>query len=48
MSATLKTSPKSSAAADYVVANNGSLEDLDREADRVWDELVHQRADGLR
>lgn len=36
------------AAADYVVANNGSLEDLDREADRVWDELVHQRADGLR
>lgn len=36
------------AVADYVVANNGSLEDLDREADRVWGELVHQRASGIR
>jgi dephospho-CoA kinase len=30
------------AVADYVVANTGSLEDLDREADRVWDELVQR------
>jgi dephospho-CoA kinase len=28
------------AAADYVILNNGSLEDLDRETDRVWSELL--------
>lgn len=32
------------AVADYVVANTGSLEDLDRESDRVWDELVQRSA----
>ncbi|NUR27870.1 MAG: dephospho-CoA kinase [Catenulispora sp.] len=31
------------AAADYVIANNGSLADLDEETDRVWSELVTLR-----
>ena len=35
------------AVADYVVANNGSLEELDREVERVWGELVHQRGESL-
>lgn len=36
------------AVADYVVENNGSLEDLDRETARVWDELVHRRDNRIR
>jgi dephospho-CoA kinase len=31
------------AAADYVIENNGSLEDLDQETDRVWSELLTLR-----
>lgn len=36
------------AVADYVVENNGSMEDLDRETRRVWDELVHRRDNRIR
>jgi dephospho-CoA kinase len=36
------------AAADYVVANNGSLDDLDRETDRVWSELLALRDSRIR
>ena len=36
------------AAADYVIANNGSLADLDRETDRVWSELVTLRDSTIR
>jgi dephospho-CoA kinase len=36
------------AAADYVIMNNGSLADLDRETDRVWSELVGQRETSIR
>jgi dephospho-CoA kinase len=36
------------AAADYVIANNGSLADLDRETDRVWSELVTLRDSRIR
>jgi dephospho-CoA kinase len=36
------------AAADYVIANNGSLEDLDQETDRVWSELLTLRESTIR
>ena len=36
------------AAADYVIANNGSLEDLDQETDRVWSELLTLRDSTIR
>jgi len=36
------------AAADYVIANNGSLEDLDEETDRLWSELVTLRDSTIR
>ena len=36
------------AAADYVIMNDGTLEDLDRETDRVWSELVSQRETSIR
>jgi dephospho-CoA kinase len=36
------------AAADYVIVNNGSLEDLDRETDRVWSELLTLRDSRIR
>lgn len=36
------------AAADYVIENDGTLEDLDRETDRVWSELVSQRETSIR
>ncbi|WP_194899037.1 dephospho-CoA kinase [Catenulispora pinisilvae] len=36
------------AAADYVIANNGSLADLDQETDRVWSELVTLRDSTIR
>lgn len=36
------------AAADYVVVNDGSLEDLDRETDRVWSELLTLRDSRIR
>ncbi|GAA1970078.1 dephospho-CoA kinase [Catenulispora subtropica] len=36
------------AAADYVIANNGSLADLDRETDRLWSELVTLRDSRIR
>lgn len=36
------------AAADYVIANNGSLADLDQETDRVWSELVTLRDSRIR
>jgi len=36
------------AAADYVIVNNGSLEDLDRETDRVWSELLKKRDSRIR
>jgi dephospho-CoA kinase len=36
------------AAADYVIANNGSLEDLDEETDRVWSELLALRDSTIR
>ncbi|MFL6111062.1 MAG: dephospho-CoA kinase [Catenulispora sp.] len=36
------------AAADYVIANNGSLDDLDRETDRVWSELLTLRETRIR
>jgi dephospho-CoA kinase len=36
------------AAADYVIVNNGSLADLDRETDRVWSELVTLRDSTIR
>lgn len=36
------------AAADYVIANNGSLEDLDQETDRVWSELLSLRESTIR
>jgi dephospho-CoA kinase len=36
------------AAADYVITNNGSLEDLDRETDRVWSELLTLRDSTIR
>lgn len=36
------------AAADYVIVNNGTMEDLDRETDRVWSELVSQRDSRIR
>jgi dephospho-CoA kinase len=34
------------ARADFVIANDGSLEDLRTEAGRVWDELVARERDG--
>ncbi|MEY9893963.1 dephospho-CoA kinase [Catenulispora sp. MAP12-49] len=36
------------AAADYVIANNGSLADLDQETDRVWSELLTLRDSTIR
>ncbi|GAA2029677.1 hypothetical protein GCM10009839_31580 [Catenulispora yoronensis] len=36
------------AAADYVIANNGSLADLDLETDRLWSELVTLRDSRIR
>ena len=36
------------AAADYVIVNNGSLADLDRETDRVWSELLTLRESTIR
>lgn len=36
------------AAADYVIANNGSLADLDQETDRVWSELLSLRDSTIR
>ncbi|NUR58508.1 MAG: dephospho-CoA kinase [Catenulispora sp.] len=36
------------AAADFVIVNNGSLADLDRETDRVWSELVTLRDSTIR
>ena len=35
-------------AADYVIANNGSLEDLDQETDRLWSELLALRDSTIR
>jgi dephospho-CoA kinase len=35
-------------AADYVIANNGSLEALDQETDRVWSELLTLRESTIR
>lgn len=40
--------PERLAAADYVIANNGSLTDLDQEADRVWSELLTLRESTIR
>ena len=36
------------AVADYVIDNNGSLEDLDRETEGVWEELVTLRDSTIR
>jgi dephospho-CoA kinase len=36
------------AAADYVIANNGTLADLDQETDRVWSELLTLRDSTIR
>jgi dephospho-CoA kinase len=36
------------AAADFIVVNNGTRADLDRESERVWRELVVRRDSRIR
>jgi len=35
------------ARADWVIENVGSMEDLEREVDRLWEELAKEKAESL-